>query len=195
MNDKTIKKKIALLRSMEPDRNTVRSIHEQVFPRSYREKQKWLPLPVLVPLVAITGVIVLVVFAVSVFIPRFFDQTITYAKIAIAPDQYEKAQIAFAYEISQISAMQKKTPHDIDISSLSQSLALANEEMNGLTLKGEKGKYTAQQCLELYTAYYDSLGRVKKELMRGDNAQKKSLLFQINQYDEQAEKKLHKYKE
>lgn len=80
---------------------------------------------------------------------------------------------------------------------MSHSLALANTEMTGLKLIGEKGKYTMKDCLSLYSIYHNSLETMKNTVSTQDNSspEEEKLLSEIKQYEKQSEQKLSKYKD
>ena len=198
MRDKQIIEKIQLLRSIKPDEETIRLIHKQSTAQLFGEKRygirKW-SITSAIPYVALL-VILLFFFSVSVLLPNSIHTSIISARIALAPNHYEKAKIAVAHAESEFASFSQQ-PNDANkLSDFSQALAIANTQMTNLKLKGEKGKYTMQDCLSLYTTYYTSLESMKQTLISQTNSsnKNKSLYKQINQYDQQAEKKLHLYK-
>ncbi len=200
MKEKQVIDNLQLLQSVQPDRHTLLLIQKrvcsQIFPEKHFTFRKWLTVTPIIPLVAVTAV-VLVLLVVMGFFPRVYEKAFVTARIALAPNQYEKAKIAFAYADQQFFSLKKNSFSSSDVKSFFGSLALANSEMAGLKLTGEKGKYTKEQCLILYSEYHSSLEAMKKEVALMDNSsQKKTLLLtEIKNYDEQSERKLHKYKE
>lgn len=125
----------------------------------------------------------------SVLFSTKFQNIVLYSKLAFASNQYQKAQIAF---VDTTGRFKEGKPIDHKALELSQSLALTNAQLNSLELKGEKGRYSAQQCHEIYQKYLNYLENEEKDLSTKNSSFAK-VKFQINSYEEQAEKKLHMY--
>lgn len=201
MNDKQVKLKLHVLKSIKPETNTLHEIHGKVFsniPQNvHRNRAKWLHLPFFIPVVSSIAL------AIMIFIlGGFFSTIVLYTKIAMTPDQHEKAQIAFAYAQETLSEQEKNSNkvNNNTYETLSQSVEIANAQMSQLKLKGEKGKYTQHQCLTLYHEYYKYLQQLKRytssKATNSNSLQtRNALLSEINTFDEQAEIKLHMYKD
>jgi hypothetical protein len=199
MKDKQVIEKLQLLRSVKPDEETVRVIHEkstaQLFGAKRYNTHKWFTIPPLVPIIAF-AVILIFFSVVTGFLPNIIHQTVITSEIALASNHYEKAKIAVSDAESQFSFV-KQHPTDANkVAALSHSLALANLQMTKLQLKGEKGKYTMKDCLTLYTSYYNTLESMRKTVnsQKNPSDEENQLRREINEYDVQAEKKLHLYK-
>ncbi len=117
-----------------------------------------------------------------------------YAKVEAAPNQYLKARIAFADTQSSYSM---KTITISNATDFSQSIAFSNTQLSQLKLKGEKGKYTMQECRTLYDQYIKYLQALQNKLdSQHENKQSVSKLeIQITSYKEQAEIKVQRYKQ
>ncbi len=200
MKEKQVIDKLQLLQSVQPDTQALQLIQErvcsQIFPKKHFTFRNWLAVTPINPLVAVATV-VLILLVVIGFFPQIYVKAFVTTRIAFAPSQYEKAKIAFAYADEQFYSLKKNSFTNSNVKSFSGSLTLANNEMIRLKLKGEKGKYTKEQCLNLYSAYHSSLEIMKKEVdSKFDSSKDKPLLLaEIKQYNEQSEKKLRKYKE
>ncbi len=154
------------------------------------------------PSYTIATVLLIIVFlSISTgFLPNEINKTLLYAKIAVAPNQYEKAKIAFSYTQAQTDMLDKNSSK-IDtykLTEVSRTIALANTQLSGLKLMGEKGKYTTQQCQELYKEYSQHLEKLDSLLSKTsiDNGDKKSIEFlkaQIAGYEKESEQKLKGY--
>lgn len=123
----------------------------------------------------------------SAFLPNQVHSIVLYGRLAFASNQYQRASIALADATSRFGA------NGGSVTELSQSLALANTQLDNLKLKGEKGKYTAQQCHQIYQEYLSYLEREEKNVSTRNNSSLANVKFQINTYEELAEKKLHMY--
>lgn len=148
-----------------------------------------------------TALLVVVLLSISTgFLPNGINKTLLYAKIATAPNQYIKASIALSYaqdKINNVRVSSNKLSED-KIKDISQSIAFANVELSGLKLMGEKGKYTSEQCKELYRSYHASLENLDSNITTSfpnekDKQSIASLKTQISNYENQAEQKLKIY--
>jgi hypothetical protein len=197
MKEKKLIENLQLLQSVQPDSYTLCEIKNKVdskvlYNKNYN-KRKWFAFTPLTTLIAFTTIIFFIIVVVYL-LPNTIENAITTTKIALAPNQYEKAKIAFVNADNQFIIMQKKNFDKQKVISLSQSLALANTQMSGLKLIGEKGKYSSQNCLSLYAQYHKSLEIMKSAISSHKNSPEDTqLLAKIRQYDDQSEKKLHEY--
>ena len=196
MNDKQVIKKLIILKSIEPDDETLRLIRKRISPPvsiiSF-DFTKWFIKKPLISVFALASVVI--IFTATVFLfSNFLDKTILYAKITFASNHYEKAKIALSNVQNQVDSFQKNLPNNTKIKELSSSLALANQEMSGLQLIGEKGKYTSYQCEELYESYHKDLQTIEDTIDQTNNNQGKALISQAKQYDKEAAMKLEKYR-
>lgn len=198
MKDKQIIEKLQLLRSVKPDDETLRLIHKkstsQLFGENNYSTRKWFSLASLIPFAAFAAVLIFLS-VMTGFLPGIIHNSIIVTEISFAPNHYIKAKLAVANAEDQF-AIYKQQPDANKLSALTQSLALANTQMTKLQLVGEKGKYSMKDCLTLYTSYHNSLETIKKTLSSQTipSNEKGQFLRKINQYDEQAERKLHLYK-
>src|SRR6185312_9372220 len=126
----------------------------------------------------------------SNLLPTETHTAILATKLAFAPNQYERARIALTDTTSRFANTQTVEEH---IPSASQSFALTNNELAKLELKGEKGKYTTQECHQIYQKYLMYLEQENKNISQKNNPPLANLKSQISAYEELAEKKLHKY--
>jgi len=191
MKEKDIVKHLQLLRSVEPDVSAKRALHKKVLSRiTVKEKSFGFFGRLFVsPLLAIELLTAVLIFfvVVSGLLTSFSERAIVDFKIAAASNQYEKAKIALAYLYSQITNTQNKSLDNKKFQSLSYALTLSNTQMSELKLVGEKGKYTSQQCLELYESYHEDLQKI-------DATPAQTLLGpQVKQDEKQSEKKLEMY--
>jgi len=199
MKKKQAIKKLQLLQLVQPDNVTLRAIHKTVLSEIPVQEQfsirEWLSISPVIQLVAF-GAVVIFLSVLTRFMPDAFEKALVYSKIAAASNQYEKAKIAFAYVNDQFSSMKNNSFDSSKMESVSQALTLANTQMSGLKLVGEKGKYTSQQCLELYEAYHTDLKNMDRLISSkaSQSAQKGILASEVEKYDQQSEKKLHNYK-
>ncbi len=121
-------------------------------------------------------------------------------RIATSQNQFEKASIALSYAQGKINTVivASNKLNENKIKDISQSIALANGELSKLKLMGEKGRYTSEQCEELYRSYHASLEKLDNNITTSstNDADKQSiapLKTQISNYEKQAEQKLKLY--
>lgn len=196
MKDKQIIQRLHMLKSVEPDAATLRLIRSRVSSpvsgTAIFSFKKWLIKKPLVPLLALASL--LIVFTALVYMmPNFVEDTIISGRVIIASNHYEKAKIALSNVQNKVNSLQENSPNSSNMKQLSNSLSLANKEMSGLQLVGEKGKYTSYQCEELYESYHKKLQTIKDTIGQ-NNSEGKALFLQTEQYDKQANEKLTNYK-
>lgn len=216
MKQEDLTKQLKLLKSIQPDYHTLLSIERDVYSQlktdkrySLWERMKCFPdnafllfkaNPFASTSIAFTFLII-VFLSISIgFLPNEINKTMLYAKIATAPNQYEKAKIAFSYTQVQTDAL-NKNDNKLDtykLKEVSRTIALANTELSGLKLIGEKGKYTSQQCQQLYKEYSRYLEKLdsllsKQALNNEDQKSVMDLRMQIAVYEKQSEQKLRFY--
>lgn len=134
------------------------------------------------------------------FLPNTANKIFLSVRIATAPNQYEKAKIAFSYTQAQIDALNKSN-YKLDkhkLTEISRTIAFANTQLSRLKLMGEKGKYTSQQCKGLYRSYHTSLENLDHYITTSSpNEEDKQsiapLKMQISNYEKQVERKLNLY--
>lgn len=203
MKDQQAIKKLQLLKTMQPAKHTLNSIKEGVYYQVQSENKAQTNLGIQDRFSNIStflktygvayyagAIAFLLVIFLSASVLLFPNQTHTallYGKLALAQNQYEKARIAL--NDTKTKFADNKTTQ-VNTNELVYSLALTNTQLNALRLKGEKGKYTAEECHNIYQEYLSYLENKEKN-MQSNNSMLKS---QINSYEEQAEKKLHMYK-
>jgi len=208
MNQDKVIKKLQLLKSIQPQHNVLNTIKKDVYMQIYISSNNnknilnayyfysiFSRLKLQQDLsyrVAILVIFLIFIFTFSPFLQNKIHTISTYSRIAFTQNQYKKANIALAdsqYIYADSKAINYDTSKDI-----LQSLSLTNKELSLLKLKGEKGKYTAQQCHALYQNY---LLYLEKMISNISGNQKSTLVLksQILSYEEQAEKKLHMYRD
>lgn len=207
------------LKSIQPDSNVLKTIEKNVYShlktddRNFVWKQIksfssniFLILKILKtnPFTTYSiGVAFLIVVFLSVytgFLPNEISKTLLYTKIAVAPNQYIKASIALSSAQTKIDSINYTSNklHKNEIKDISQSIALANQELSALKLMGEKGKYTQSECQELYRSYHTSLENLDHHITASSSNEEDkqsiaSLKTQISNYEKQAEQKLKLY--
>jgi len=124
--------------------------------------------------------------ASMILLPNQIHNAILYGRIALAQNQYEKAQVALDDTRNRFTNNKSVLTNTNE---LAFSLNMTNTELNKLKLKGEKGKYTAQQCHQIYKEYLSNLETNEKSIPSNNT----TLKSKINVYEEQAETKLHMY--
>lgn len=202
MKEEQLILKIKLLKRMQPSRTVFNEIKHDVYQQVQAENQRTtFPIHGLFEDIftlrrlynsafySVAFALFLIVFlSISyTFFPNQLHNSILYGRLAVAPNQYEKAHIAL--EDTKNRFANDKIVH-ADTNELAYSLALTNSELNGLKLKGENGQYTASECHQIYQEYFTYL-QSKEKVIPSTNTMLKS---KINSYEEQAEKKLHMYK-
>jgi type II secretory pathway component PulC len=192
MKDRKIIDQLHLLQSFQADTATLRLIRKKIPLQVVDSKRfsfkKWLTVTLFIPVIAFAVVVIFFLVMISIF-PYVIDNAVVNAKIAFAPNHYEKAKIALANVNDQLPVASDTNK----IKLLSQALALANTEMSGLQLVGEKGKYTSYQCEELYESYHTDLRKVENAFDSKRSNEVNLLVSQSEQYDKQAAVKLKNY--
>jgi hypothetical protein len=136
-----------------------------------------------------------------------FRNTIKFAwvstRIVLASNIYQKASLAFAYSQNQLGDLPVAPNHDTvsKIKDLADSANVANSYLAGLHLVGEPGKYTNDQCLELYRKYVIFLEKFQANVLNDmknskDNTSKSELqniYNRITLFDKQADLRLKSY--
>lgn len=199
MKEKKLIEELQLLQSVQPDSYTLRVIKKkvdmEVLGNNNFSIRKWFSFTPLTTFIAIAAVIFFII-VVTRFLPDTIENDFIVAKIVLASNQYERAKIAVVNVDNQFVVLQQKNFDKRKVILLSQSLALANNQMSGLKLIGEKGKYTSSDCLSLYAKYHKSLETMKNSISSQQNfPEDTQLLAKIKQYDDQSEKKLHEYRD
>jgi len=195
MKERDVIKQLHLLQSVQPEHTMLRTIRKHV--KSPYTGENKLHFKNSLPLIPVISTLVfasiLFITVTIILFPEYIENAVTTARIALAADNYDKAKIALANFQDQLSFIQQNSSDTNKRIVLSQSLALANTEMSGLQLIGEKGKYTSYQCLELYESYHKDLNKIEGEVDLNKNNSESMLVSQAEQYDKQAESKLKKY--
>jgi len=209
MSEKEIIKKIKLLKSIQPEQNVLKNLKRDIYQHVgiENERNKYFEITVRKFFinfsmvlksyryisVGVIFVLLLLFFSFMTLasLPNHIHKIILYTKVALAPNQYEKARLA----LDDVTHTYKKTTSLVqnNLNSLSQELAFTNLEMSSLKLKGERGKYTALQCHTLYQQYLMYLKEENTTISRLNQKQSSSVKSQIIAYKEQAEQKLHMY--
>lgn len=190
MNRKQVIKQIKLLKTLQPTQSVLDDMKEIVFQEvgvAHKDSFRFNLQSYRVTAYGIAVAVFLIIF-LSIFsiIPNQVHSIMMYGKLTFASNQYEKATLALADTIGRFGNKSIKVNN---VQALSQSLALTNTELSDLKLKGEKGKYTAQECHAVYQQY---LNYLQKEYIATPQSFS-TLKSQIFVYQEQAEQKLHMY--
>lgn len=216
MKQASIIKKLRSLKLIQPDSETLRATEKNVYFRikTNQSSSIWEQVRSLSSSafnifkanpfgsysLTVALLVIIVISISSGFLPNKINKTLLYAKIATAPNQYVRARIALSNaqdKINTVNVASNKISEN-KIKDISQSIALANTELSELKLMGEKGKYTSEQCKELYRNYHNSLENLDhyittSSLGRGDEQSKAFLKTQISNYEKEAEQKLKLY--
>lgn len=126
--------------------------------------------------------------------------SITFLVMHAYKNQYNDAQTALLRAEHAMKDIQNN--HAINgktIAYLTDSVDQANKQITALKLKGEKGKYTMQECLQLYRKYYLDLETIESNLQKIplSTVNEKSLSqlkTKVLRYDAQSKNKLQFYK-
>lgn len=210
MKEDKFTQKLKTLKKLEPNSKMLASIKDTVYLSVQNEKKETVlekceeffkHIFIILktkPLVSYAFVVGIFLIAFIVYNSGFLFNNLhkieLYAEVETAPNQYLKARIALADTQSSYSI---DTITDGNATNLSQSIAFSNTQLSQLKLKGEKGKYTMQECRALYSQYIQYLQTLQNKLaFQNENKQSVSKLkTQIISYTEQAEIKVHRYKQ
>lgn len=202
MKDQEVIKKLQLLKTLQPTKHTLKKIKEDVYyqVQSKNKKQAYFSSQDIlsnassfiksydINIYASAAAFLLIIF-LSIYVILFPNQihnSLLYGELTLAPNQYTKSRIALEDTKSRFTdnKIVKKNTNE-----LAYSLTLTNNQLNALKLKGEEGKYTAEECHKIYQEYISYLENTEK-VIPSNNLNLKS---QINSYEEQAERKIHMY--
>lgn len=201
MKDQQAIKKLQLLKTMQPSKKALKGIKEGVYHqiqpetkmRTFFSTHDRFRSPASLQFYrvafyagAFAFLLIMFLFASTIFFPNQIHNAFLYGRLAFASNQYQKAQIALTDTKSRFA--DNKSAQE-NINELAYSLTVTNTQLTELKLKGEKGKYTAQECHQIYQEYLIYL-ESKEKVISSHNSTLKS---QINSYEEQAERKLHMY--
>ncbi|GEM_PF-2549941 len=216
MKQKDVIEQLKSLKSIRPNSHTLMSIERDIYYQLKIDKRYsvWERMTCFFKDVFLTfksnpiasygiaaALLIIVFLSISTgFLPNEINKTLLYAKIAVAPNQYEKAKIAFSYTQAQTDMLDKNNSKldTYQLTEVSRTIALANTQLSGLKLMGEKGKYTSQQCQELYKEYSQHLEKLdsllsKVSIDNGDEESIELLKAQIAGYEKESEQKLKVY--
>lgn len=202
MNEKQVIKKLSVLKNVQPNNKLLKNIKDDVYQQIRLERrgevtQKTFAANIHASLsyyrYAVSALAVAFVLFVGmiIFFPNHIHTAVLTGKLTVASNQYEKARIAFADTNKRYGNYQ--AVNTSNIKDASYSLALTNKEMSHLHLKGENGKYSAQQCQDLYKQYLSFLKKEYAAMQNENNPSVVSLKMQTKKYIEQAETKLNMY--
>lgn len=215
MKQEEIIKQLKQLNRIEPDLKTLSEIKQDIYFQLQSEEKvsiwDWLKQftklppfslkanPVMTYGLAALAIFVFLSISTGV-LPNTASKIFLSVRIATAPNQYEKAKVVFSYAQTQIDALNKSNNKldNYKLTDISRTIAFANTELSGLKLMGEKGKYTSEQCKELYRSYHTSLENLDHYITTSSpNEEDKQsiapLKTQISNYEKQAEQKLKLY--
>lgn len=206
MKEQEVINKLKLLKTIQPNQRVLKDIKQNVYQQVYAENKikttsgfqelfgyisNFIKSYTVVSYgFAFTALLIIFLSVSSVLLPDQFHTAIVNGRIALASSHYQKARIALT---DTKSRFEKNKTIETNTQEFSHSLALTNTQLNNLHLKGEKGKYSAQQCRQIYLEYLNFLKKEEKNINAKNNPSYSHLKSQINTYKEQAEKKLHMY--
>lgn len=113
----------------------------------------------------LTPLFMIVIILIGTFSISFFQKSIRSilytTAITLAPNHYEKAELAFSEAEMQVQELKTSgTP----LQEIMNSTSLTNAYVTELNLNGEKGKYTKDQCEQLHKDYATYLGLLHESL-------------------------------
>jgi len=197
MNEKDIAKKLSSLKDITPSSQRIKRMKEGIFReidgKKVHEKNpvwyaryQFLMRPQYLLLVLL--LIVVGVFSISTM-QKNIQPVIFSARIALVNNHYEKAKLAFEEAQTQLNSI-----NDSDLSSYQQVMettTTTNAYISHLQLQGEKGKYTKEQCKNLYQKYALYLSTLNHHLQ-----EEKQFTYEatIVNYQKQAKSRLAFYK-
>ena len=190
MKEEQVISELKRLKTVLPPQAVLNEMKHSIYRKVGAEQKKPLQSTFMFALPVLAFVLLLVIFISSLFLTNQLETAILYSKMSFASNQYQKARIAFADITNRFHVTEplRGNPYEF-----SHSLAIANTELSNLKLKGEKGKYTEQECRQIYHEYLSYLKKEEKNIPV-NNSTYSSVRSQISTYEEQAEKKLHMYK-
>ncbi len=201
MNQNTIIKQLKMLKAVEPSNHALESMKRDVFYRIQTHEIHFRPAFLYGALILTVFLLVLIA-SITPF-SSMVEKTYVTTQIILAQNNYQKATIAFAYTQEKLATLENSNNQlsSSQIEDISQATNFANAQLASLNLAGEEGKYTGNQCQQLYKKYYTYLEEVKNTTTsRGanasDNVSEKSIeLFntQLEEYKQQAKEKLSRY--
>lgn len=215
MKEKDLLSILALLQKIEPSSNTIKEIREEITRRIEREETSRFYTdqePMLIRffhtlfsgrfLPAFFVILLLLIGAGAMVSGGRTVSFINRVKIVFAANVYEKAILQFNLAKREMEAIRtKNTFMKEDAEKLAAVTVPLNSSMEGLNLVGERGKYTVEQCLELYKKYYnylEDLGKMargrKDMITQNDTAVIGQFLARMKEYEERAEERLGLYK-
>lgn len=198
MKDEYVIRKLKLLKKVEPGSGVILAVEKNVY--SKIEPETGLPFPqkynpfVFYGLAAFAFAILLL-FATGI-LPNRFDEAALYSRVALARNQYVKANLALSNAKDKINRLISNKKIDKNkTSDISRTLAFAQGELSGLKLMGEKGKYTSEECKKLYGEYHLYLEKLKTYFKEtNSNGEEISVLeSQIDKYEKESGQKLKLY--
>ncbi len=191
MKEQEIINKLTLLKTVRPSQAVITDMKHDIYQKVGIGNKKNTFSNVTIALYGFAFVVLLTVFlSVVLLLPNPIHTVILYSKLSFASNQYQKVRIVFADTTNRfkVNKQLQQQPQEF-----SRSLALVNREMSELKLKGEKGKYTEQECRRIYHEYLSYLEKEEKSIPL-TNRSFASVKSQINIYEEESEKKLNMYK-
>lgn len=170
MKEKDIAKKLSPLKDITPSSQRIKRMKENIFReiegKKIRERDskgydryQFLLRPQYLLLILL--LIILGIFSMP-STQKNIQPVIFSARIALASNHYEKAKLAFEEAQGQLGSI-----NDSEASSYQQVMATTtttNGYISHLQLQGEKGKYTKEQCKNLYQQYALYLSTLNQHL-------------------------------
>lgn len=219
MNDDEVSNKIKQLRKLEPSQEMLSVLREDIYSRIKSQRSSsFLDLTRVFSIfntflsprpIFLYGATVLILLLVTVaalnmsFLLRQYRMAAVETQIAFSGNKYEKAQLVLSFSQNQLISLKQTNQQGLttEVKYLTDATFETNRRLASLNLMGEKGKYTKNQCLDIYKNYQDYLEQLKqtvKEKMVQTNdlstqRELQSLLNQITQFEKQAETRLKLY--
>lgn len=140
--------------------------------------------------ILITSIILLILAAViSQPLTYFFKKSEAITRITLSSNRLTKSSIALSYAISNSNGNAQE---------LSDTIFIVDSQMSSLKLMGEPGKYTTDQCKDLYRTYDAYLNTLEYQIKNSKNKltskDKEKLLNQIDKYEKETDFKLNLYR-
>lgn len=219
MNEDKVISKIKQLKKIEPSREALSQLRQDIYSRIDSQKvSHTFNLPRVFsgflnflkprPRFLYTAVIIIFLLVTTTalninFLTQQSRLAIVQTQIALVANKYEKSQLALTFSQNQLVNIKQTNQKDLatQVKYLSDATAETNTRLASLNLMGEKGKYTNEQCLAIYKNYQVYLEQLKPTIKEkiaqtsDTTLQKKLQSFsdQIDQYEKQAEVRLKLY--
>lgn len=208
MNNYKIIEQLRILKHINPSEETMESIKHNVLLRVQGNKEqlpfsnKLHPYYLKPILVYSTLAFALAVILLAPLTPAryWIDNAYLLLRLDFAPNNFQRASIALVTAQNKLkivnNSAKKISPSQIH--DILHATDVANEQLASLNLIGEPGKYTSNECQQIYRSYYNYLEEVENTVTL-DKVDVSTNFFeifnyQIHKYARHAELKLSQYK-